>query len=133
MVKYEINDKVVFRYDGKNEIGVITNIRYLKKKLKGYDIRSEKGSGYIIVPVDKPQNKYAKSYPIIDSKLTEAWIGSDSSTNLFAHENNGHTRANYSKNIPLHIDGEKSDDGQFVQQIEKYNDFIFPTIGPRSY
>ena len=52
MIEYEINDKVVFRYNNVNEIGVITNVRRHKKTVIGYDIRSEKGSGYVLVQVE---------------------------------------------------------------------------------
>ena len=134
MVEYEVNDKVVFRFNNVNEVAVITNVRRHKKTITGYDIRSEKGSGYVIVQVDanlttRQRNKRVE-YPLIDSKLTAAWIGSDSETNLFAKENVGHTRANFPKGYPLYFDGE---DGGGMHQFEKHNDLIFPTQGPRSF
>jgi len=134
MVEYEVNDKVVFRFNDVNEIAVITNVRRHKKTITGYDIRSEKGSGYIIVQVDvnlttRQRNKRVE-YPLIDSKLTAAWNGSDSDTNLFAKENIGHTRQNFSKGMPLYFDGEGNG---LVQHFEKRNDLLFPTQGARSY
>ena len=134
MVKYEINDKVVFRYNNVNEVAVVTDVRRHKKVITGYEIRSEKGSGYVIVQVDvnlttRQRNKRTE-YPIIDSKLTAAWNGSDSETNLWAKENIGHTRQNFSKNIAVSFDGENEG---LVQHIEKRNDMLFPTQGARSY
>ena len=41
MVEYEVNDKVVFRFNNVNEVAVITNVRRHKKTITGYDIRSE--------------------------------------------------------------------------------------------
>jgi len=134
MVEYEVNDKVVFRFNNVNEVAVITNVRRHKNTVIGYDIRSEKGSGYVIVQVDanlttRQRNKRVE-YPLIDSKLTTAWIGSDSETNLFAKENVGHTRQNFTKDMVLVLDGEA---GGGVQHLEKHNDLIFPTQGPRSF
>ena len=134
MVEYEVNDKVVFRFNNVNEIAVITNVRRHKNTITGYDIRSEKGSGYVIVQVNtnlttRQRNKRVE-YPLIDSKLTAAWIGSDSETNLFAKENVGHTRQNFTKDMVLVLDGEA---GGGVQHLEKHNDLIFPTQGPRSF
>ena len=134
MVEYEVNDKVVFRFNNVNEIAVITNVRRHKKMITGYDIRSEKGSGYVIVQVDanlttRQRNKRVE-YPLIDSKLTAAWIGSDSETNLFAKENIGHTRQNFNKDMVLVLDGEAAGG---VQHFERHNDLIFPTQGPRSF
>jgi len=134
MVEYEVNDRVVFRFNDVNEVPVITNVRQHKKTITGYDIRSEKGSGYVIVQVDanlttRQRNKRVE-YPLIDSKLTAAWIGSDSETNLFAKENVGHTRQNFSKDMPLYLDGEGPG---LVQHFERHNDLIFPTQGARSY
>ena len=42
-MRYEINDKVVFRTNGTNQVGVITNRRVADKKTY-YDLRSEAGS-----------------------------------------------------------------------------------------
>ena len=47
MKKYTVNEKVVFKYEDTNQIGVVTNVR-LAKDGGGYDIRSEKGSGFSI-------------------------------------------------------------------------------------
>ncbi len=134
MVKYEVNDKVVFRCNDINEVAVVTNVRRYKKTITGYDIRSEKGSGYILVQIDTkltPKKREKRGeYPIIDSKLTAAWNESNSTTNLFAKENIGHTRQNFSKDIALHFDGEGAGN---VQHFEKRNDLLFPTQGARSY
>tara|TARA_A100001201_G_scaffold125988_1_gene110424 strand:- start:23 stop:424 length:402 start_codon:yes stop_codon:yes gene_type:complete len=133
-MKYEVNDKVIINNDGTNEVAVITNLRSAKNG-GGYDIRSEKGSGYIMVPEGRPRNKYAKTYPWVDVNLTDALAGKIS-TNLFAKEGVGHTRANYSKDIPLYFDGEsEGSDGAntLVRQMEKYNNFHFPPQGPRSF
>jgi len=77
MIKYEINDKVIFRTNGKLpngklQVGVITNRRSADKKTY-YDLRSEAGQGFVLVPVDKARNKYSDSYAVIDSKMTESW------------------------------------------------------------
>ena len=131
---YEVNDKVILNNNGKYEVAVITNIRTAKEG-KGYDVRSEKGSGYLIVPVGRPRNKYSRTYPWIDQDLTTA-LASKISTNLFAKTGVGHTRANYSKDIPLYFDGESEGSegaNTLVRQMEKYNNFVFPTQGPRSF
>ena len=134
MVEYEVNDKVVFRFNDVNELAVVTNVRRHKNTITGYDIRSEKGSGYVLVQVDtnlstRQYNKRVE-YPLIDSKLTAAWNDSDSETNLFAKENVGHTRQNFSKDMTLFLDGESAGG---VQHFERQNDLIFPTQGPRSF
>ena len=131
---YQINDKVVFQTEGKNQVGVITNKRVSDGKTY-YDLRSEAGSGFILVPVDKAKNKYSKSYAMIDSKLTDVFnasveAGETEPTNLFAKEGFGHTRGNYPKGTPLYFDGEHNG---AMGQMEKRNDFIFPTQGPRSF
>jgi len=135
--KFEVNDKVVFKYKDAYEVGVITGRCQSKDKVDGYYIRSEKGSGYTMVPVDKKRRKGCPDYPVINSTMTEAWNkavekGEISGTNLFAKDGVGHTRGNYSDNIinkGLKFDGE----GGQMGQMEKRNDFIFPTQGPRSF
>ncbi len=131
---YEVNDKVVFRTQGKNQIGVITSKRKADQKIY-YDLRSESGQGYVLVPVDKAKNKASEAYACIDSNLSKIWNasvdeGESEATNLFAKEGFGHTRANFPKGTQLYFDGEK--DGR-MGQMEKRNDFIFPTQGPRSF
>ena len=131
---YQINDKVVFQTNGVNQVGVITNKRLSDGKTY-YDLRSEAGSGFVLVPVDKAKNKYSKSYAMIDSKLTDVFnasvdAGETEPTNLFAKEGFGHTRGNFTKGTPLYFDGEHN--GK-MGQMEKRNDFIFPTQGPRSF
>jgi hypothetical protein len=133
-MRYEINDKVVFRTNGINQVGVITNRKVADKKTY-YDLRSEAGSGFVLVPVDKARNKYSESYALIDSKLTEVFnasveAGETEPTNLFAKEGFGHTRGNFRKGTPLYFDGEHNG---AMGQMEKRNDFIFPTQGPRSF
>jgi len=134
MKRYEINDKVVVKIDGKNQVGVITNRRSADKKVY-YDLRTEAGYGYVLVPVDKARNKWAATYAVIDSKLSEVFNGAVEAgdcepTNLFAKEGFGHTRGNFTKGTPLYFDGEHN--GQ-MGQMEKRNDFVFPTQGPRSF
>ena len=134
---YEVNDKVIFKTNGTNQVGVITNRRTSDGKTY-YDLRSEAGSGFVLVPVDKAKNKYSTSYAVIDSQLTDAFnaavdAGDVTPTNLFAKEGLGHTRANYTKGTPLHFDGEAHGNSQLMGHMEKRNDFIFPTQGPRSF
>ena len=134
MVEYDVNDKVVFQFNDVNELAVVTNVRRHKNTVTGYDIRSEKGSGYSLVPVDKRRRKGTPDYPVIDSAMTVVWNkavekGEAKETNLFAKEGWGHTRANFSENINLRFDG----DGGGMGHLEKKNDFVFPTQGPRSF
>ena len=136
-MKYTVNDKVVFKYEGTNQIGIITNVRE-QKKGGGYDIRSEKGSAFVMVPVDPIGNgqkaTFRREYAYIDSTLTDVWNDSDSTTNLHVNKNVGHTRANYSENVKLRIDGTFDEDTILrVGHFEKYNNFIFPPQGPRSF
>jgi len=133
-MRYETNDKVVFKYKGAYEVGVITGVKKTKDQINGYYVRSEKGSAYSLVPVDKKRRKGASDYPVIDSAMTVVWNkavekGEAKETNLFAKEGWGHTRANFSENINLRFDG----DGGKMGHIEKRNDFVFPTQGPRSF
>ena len=136
-MSYETNDKVVFKYKGAYEVGVITGKCKSKDKVEGYYVRSEKGSGYTLVPVDKKRRKGNPDYPVIDSAMTDAWNkavenGDATKTNLFAKDGVGHTRHNYSDNIinkGLRFDGE----GGNMGHMEKKNDFVFPTQGPRSF
>jgi hypothetical protein len=128
---------VVFKYKGAYEVGVITGKSKTKDSIVGYYVRSEKGSGYSLVPVDKKRRKGNPDYPVIDSAMTAAWNnavdkGEATKTNLFAKDGVGHTRHNYSDKIVsegLRFDGE----GGGMGHMEKRNDFIFPTIGPRSF
>jgi hypothetical protein len=133
-MSYETNDKVVFKYKGAYEVGVITGVKKTKDQINGYYVRSEKGSAYSLVPVDKKRRKGTSDYPVIDSAMTVVWNkavekGEAKETNLFAKEGWGHTRANFSENINLRFDG----DGGKMGHIEKRNDFVFPTQGPRSF
>ena len=133
-MRYNVYDKVVFKTNGKNQIGVITNKRKSDNKIY-YDLRSEAGSGYVLVSVDKARNKWSANYALIDSNLTKIWNesvedGDSKETNLFAKEGFGHTRANYPKGTVLNFDG---DNNGRMGQMEKKNDFIFPTQGPRSF
>ena len=134
MAKYEVNDKVVFKYEDKNQIGIVTNIRSIRDG-GGYDIRSEKGSGFIMVPVDPTgggeKAKYRKTYAWIDSALTSAVVDKIE-TNLHVNNNIGHTRANYGPNVKLRLDGEQPGDNA-VGHFERYNNFHFPPQGPRSF
>ena len=133
-MKYEINDKVLLKYKGEYQVGVITGASRTKDSVVGYFVRAENGSAYSIVPVDKKRRK-GYDFPVIDSAMTAAWNnavekGDATPTNLFAKENVGHTRANYAPNIQLYFDGEGNHD---IGHMEKRNDFVFPVQGPRSF
>jgi hypothetical protein len=136
-MSYETNDKVVFKYKGAYEVGVITGKSKTKDNVTGYYIRSEKGSGYSLVPVDIKRRKPRPDYPIIDSAMTAAFnkaveAGEAKATNLFAKDGVGHTRANFASDIiekGLRFDGE----GGNMGHMEKKNDFVFPVQGPRSF
>ena len=135
--RYEVDDKVVVKIQGVPQIGVITNRRTADKKVY-YDLRNEAGQGYVLVSVDKCKNKFSESYAVIDSKMSASWNaaldeGLVTPTRLFAKEGVGHTRANFHETIELNFDGDQSTPNTMVQQIEKRNDFIFPTQGARSY
>ena len=132
-MRYETNDKVIFKYKGEFQVGVITGKAKSKDSIIGYYVRSERGSAYSLVPVDKKRKK-GYDYPVIDSAMTVAWNravekGEAKATNLFAKDNWGHTRANYNPSINLRFDG----DGGGMGHLEKKNDFVFPTQGPRSF
>ena len=136
-MRYETNDKVVFKYKGAYEVGVITGVKKTKDQINGYYVRSEKGSAYSLVPVDIKRRKPRPDYPIIDSAMTTAFnkaveAGEAKKTNLFAKDGVGHTRHNYADDIidkGLRFDGE----GGQMGHMEKKNDFVFPTQGPRSF
>tara|TARA_Y100000592_G_C5368958_1_gene267521 strand:- start:289 stop:690 length:402 start_codon:yes stop_codon:yes gene_type:complete len=133
-MRYETNDKVLLKYKGEYEVGVVTGVSKTKDSVIGYYVRSEKGSAYSLVPVDKKRRK-GYDYPVIDSSMTAAWNkavekGDSTPTNLFAKDNVGHTRANYNPSIQLFFDGEGSHD---IGHMERHNDFVFPVQGPRSF
>jgi len=144
---YHVKDLVVVRTMGWNkedvkyEVGMITNVRYATQLTKKtYDIRTEGGSAFIYTSVDEP-----KSNQTIMSSFTEAWLEDGGSNNMWIHKRDGHTRSNFSETVPLLEDGASktklNDKGDKivipsimkVHQFEKYNDFVFPTQGPRSY
>tara|TARA_R100001594_G_scaffold131992_1_gene171969 strand:+ start:1408 stop:1848 length:441 start_codon:yes stop_codon:yes gene_type:complete len=138
VVNYHPKDLVVVKTiteagEVKYEVAMITNVHYATQlTTKSYDMRTEAGSGYIYVPVDG--NKKCKQY--IDSILTDTWIANGGTNNMWIHKRDGHTRANYSKNVTLRYDGQTNDEKDsvlLVGQFEKYNNFVFPTQGPRSY
>jgi len=136
-MRYETNDKVIFKYKDAFEVGVITGVKTDKDNGISYYIRSEKGSGFTLVPVDKKRRKNCPDYPVIDSVMTTAWNKAvekeeTPGTNLFAKDGVGHTRGNYADDIikkGLKFDGE----GGKMGQLEKRNNFTFPAIGPRSF
>jgi len=148
---YHVKDLVVVRTTNWNdesikyEVGMITNVRYATQLTKKtYDIRTEAGTALILTSVDEP-----KSNQTIISSITDAWIANGGTNNMWIHKRDGHTRANYNKDMKLRYDGEtvtktkivtdeKEDKGSsmaplLVGQFEKYNDFHFPTQGPRSF
>ena len=136
-VRYQIGDKVVFKTNGISQIGVITSKKSAEKKTY-YSLRSEAGSGFVMVPVDKAKNKSSAAYAVIDSELTAAWNGALEAeavtpTRLFAKDGVGHTRANYAEDIELWFDGENTTPYSMVQHMERNNDLIFKTQGPRSF
>tara|TARA_A100001201_G_scaffold92972_1_gene80929 strand:+ start:250 stop:678 length:429 start_codon:yes stop_codon:yes gene_type:complete len=133
---YRMGDLVVVKSTDWNknvkyEVGMITNVRYATQLTKKtYDIRTEAGTALIYTSVDEPKSKQT-----IVSSVTDAWIENGGSNNMWIHKRDGHTRANYSKDIKLRYDGQSQEqEGQLiVGQFEKYNDFVFPTQGPRSF
>ena len=133
---YHMGDLVVVKTTGwdktdiKYEVGMITNVRYATQLTKKtYDVRTEAGSGMIQLSVD---NK--KSNQTIISSITEAWIANGGTNNMFIHKKHGHTRANYASDIKLRADGEDMDSESLtLGHYEKYNNFVFPTQGPRSF
>lgn len=131
MKTYEIGDTIIFKLDNVYQVGIVTAVNVSKKTRTTYDIRSEKGSGYIYVPVDKPINEYLNTFAVIDSVLTEK-LKDKVSNRMHVDKNIGHTRANFNKELDLHIDGTHKN-SLFIQQYEKYNNFVFPCIGPRSW
>ena len=136
-VNYHMGDLVVVKSidwdkNVKYEVGMVTNVRYATQLTKKtYDIRTEAGTALIYTGVDEPKSKQT-----IVSSVTDAWIENGGSNNMWIHKRDGHTRSNYSKNIKLRYDGqtnESQDSVLLVGQFEKYNDFVFPTQGPRSF
>ena len=134
---YRMGDLVVVKSTDWNknvkyEVGMVTNVRYATQLTKKtYDIRTEAGTALIYTGVDEPKSKQT-----IVSSVTDAWIENGGSNNMWIHKRDGHTRSNYSKNIKLRYDGqtnESQDSILLVGQFEKYNDFVFPTQGPRSF
>jgi len=133
---YQIKDLVVVKTLGWNneepkyEVGIITNKRYATQLTKTtYDIRTEAGTALIFTSVDEPKSKQT-----IVSSITDAWLENGGTNNMWIHKRDGHTRANYSNDIKLRYDGQDNKEGTLVVgQFEKYNDFNFPTQGPRSF
>ena len=136
VANYQIKDLVVVKTLGWNndipkyEVGMITNKRYATQLTKTtYDIRTEAGTALIYTGVDEPKSKQT-----IESSITTAWLENGGTNNMWIHKRDGHTRANYSNNIKLRYDGQDNKEGTLVVgQFEKYNDFVFPTQGPRSF
>jgi len=131
---YETNDKVILKYKGEFQVGVVTGKSKTRDSVVGYYVRSERGSAYSLVPVDKKRRK-GYDFAVIDSAMTAAFNraaekGDVKETNLFAKDNWGHTRCNYNSSIKLKMDG---DPQNTINQIEKRNDFVTPTQGPRSF
>ena len=136
--KYQVGDKVVVRtkgWDGTGEklqVGLITNVHVAGKKLnskRSYDIRTEAGSGLIYTSVDEPKSRQS-----IISSITNAWVSNGGTNNMFIHKKHGHTRGNYIAGTKLRADGEEmSSESSTLGHFEKYNDFVFPTQGPRSF
>jgi hypothetical protein len=118
---YNLGDHVVVRIEDIYQVAIVTNIHSRKNTIVGYDVRSEKGSGYCIVSVDKPKDTYS-----INSTLTAVWKqNTDTPTNLAFNRHIGHTRANYGEIIRKKLEVDR--------HYEKYNDFSCPVIGDRSW
>ena len=115
-MKYDIGDLVVFRYEDTNQVALVTN-RRTKKGVSTYDVRSEKGSAYLMVPVD---NKKSPFY--IDTMITAIFHSNNGSNNMHIDRTLGHTVANYASDIVLNDN-----------HYERNGDFVFKTIGSRSY
>jgi len=133
-VTYQVGDNVVVKttsWSGevKMRVGIITNVRPAGKMNNcTYDIRTEDGSGLIMTSIDEK-----KSTQTIMSGLTAGYNNSGTSNNMYIHKKHGHTRANYSKSFgKLRHDGEGSG-AMLIGHYEKYNNFVFPTQGPRSF
>ena len=135
-LRYHPGDKVVVRSkyyksdESKLEVALVTNVNPSGKLNKRtYDVRTEAGSGMIQVSVDDK-----KSNQTIVSSITEAWIANGGTNNMFIHKKHGHTRANFASDIKLRADGEDMEsDSSILGHYEKYNNFVFPTQGPRSF
>ena len=135
VAKFSEGDKVVVRTkdwngESKLQVALVTNVNPAGKMNKrNYDVRTEAGSGLIQIGVDDK-----KSNMTIVSSITDAWIANGGTNNMYIHKKHGHTRANFSKDIKLRADGEemKAED-TILGHFEKYNDFVFPTQGPRSF
>jgi hypothetical protein len=136
---YLIKDLVVVKIvnwnkEVKYEIAMITNKRYATVlSPTTYDMRTEGGSGLIMVTVDNPKSKYT-----IMSSVTKAWLENGGTNNMWIHNRDGHTRSNYALDVELSGDGEPSVDPEAaawmkVGQFEKCGNFLFPTQGARSY
>ena len=121
-MRYEVGEFVVFKHehDGSNQVGLVTN-RKTKKGVTTYDLRSEKGSGIVMATVDNNKSAYT-----INSRLTYIFQNNDGKTNMFVDKNLGHTVASYAEYIQL-------TDDYPINHFERSNDFVFKTIGPRSY
>ena len=118
---YSIGEHVVVRTEDIFQVAIVTNIHMKKNTVTGYDVRSEKGSGYCVVSVDNPKVPYS-----IDSALTAVWKQNTTvPTNLSYNRNIGHTRANYSEFVQKDFDPDR--------HFEKHGDFTFPVIGERSW
>lgn len=118
---YNPGDLVVVRTEDIHQVAIVTNVHRKKNTITGYDVRSEKGSAYLVVSVDKPKDVYS-----INSTLTEVWKqNTDTPTNLAFNRHIGHTRANYGEFVRKEIDPDR--------HYEKCNDFSFPVVGERSW
>ena len=145
-VNYHIKDLVIVKsvdWEGgsKLEVAMITNKRYATNLAPcTYDMRTEAGQGMLHVSVDEPKGKQT-----IVSSITKAWLEDGGTNNMWIHKRDGHTRANYSEGTALFEDGAQKTELNAVGEkvtipsvmkvhhFEKYNDFFFPTQGPRSF
>ena len=132
---YHAGDKVVVRtidWEGKQklQVALVTHVRYATSLTKkSYDLRTESGGSLIYTGVDE-----TRSNQTIVSSITTAWLDNGGDNNMHIDKRNGHTRGNYSKTIKLRADGENMESGDSViGHYEKYNNFLFPCQGPRSF
>ena len=78
---YELGENVIIRIEDSYQVGIVTDFHKKNNKIISYNVRSEKGSEYIHIPV----NKFDETYTIC-SKLTTKAIGSGEISNKMTIE-----------------------------------------------
>ena len=107
--------KIIFNDD----VNPIETSNFVGMKSKGNGLRlgyddDKKGQGFSITN--------SKVDIWINSKLTQMWTNTGGDNNMWVDRSLGHTVANYAPELELN-----------ESHFEKNNDFVFETIGPRSY